>query len=818
MKRTTSLDTGWQFAAKTWLEPPGRLGFSQLEWLPAHVPGHVHLDLLAHGIIADPYVALGELGSQWVDEQDFSYRVEFDFVADSALPSRVLRFEGLDAVCNVSLNGERIAEHDNMFVPLEVDVSGRLVTGPNELRVDFLSASRVGRERRARYLETQGIDPGVARFDERAFLRKAQYMFGWDWGPRLVSLGIWRPVTLVEHEGRLLDVRIEQRHLSDGSVEVWFESQAEGAGQVVHRLQGVAELVQDGQRVRIERPRLWHPAVLGAQELYVATSWLVPRQPRDAAEAECIALDRMGQRIGLRSLKLVREPDRFGECFEFVVNQRPLWVVGANWIPDSSFPSAVRREELRAQLLRARDMNMNMVRVWGGGLYETDDFYDLCDEFGLLVWQDFPYACSYVPDDEAAQQVARNEAGVHVRRLRNHPSLALWCGNNENLTMYETQWGGSERQPPRYYGGPIYDDVLPSVLAELDPGRPYIPSSPSGGPRANSGGVGDQHYWDVWHGRGDYVHYDDSTARFASEFGFASAPGRATWKRMAPDVAGPQALDARSLIARWHDKTGKGAAKFVEYVELHYPRSQNAEEWLFTSQCNQRDALRYGIEHYRRSEFCRGALIWQLNDCWPVQSWAVVDSEGDYKAAAYELRRLYAPLLVSLVRAGNVFSLWVVLDNARDSVEGDAVVEARSLRDGQLLERWSTPAVVAPQERRAVLRADVGNLNPRQTILVASFAGASRFALLVEPKDVLLSEPQLVARSSEGTLRIESDAPVVDLCLWDAVGRVVWLDNCVTLAEPGSVELRVQGSPRALRARSLRGPHAVRWEGELGAG
>ena len=419
--------------------PPAKLGTSELEWLPARVPGHVHLDLLAQGIIADPYVGLGELGAQWVDEQDFSYRLSFDFAPDPALPQRVLVFEGLDTVCTLWLNGQRIAEHDNMFLPLEVNVSGVLRTGANELRLEFASACRVGRERRSCYLKSEGLDDSVVRFDERAFVRKAQYMFGWDWGPRLVSAGIWRPVKLMEHSGRLIDVRVQQHHLPDGSVEVWFESAVEGRGVAVHHLEGHDGLVRDGERVRLLHPRLWWPAGAGVQELYRVTSWFVPELSRHSTDVDSVALDRKEQRIGLRTLDLSQQQDRFGQSFEFVVNGRPLWAVGANWICDSSFPSVVSRERVRAQLRRARDVNMNMIRVWGGGLYESDDFYDLCDELGLLVWQDFTYACSYVPDDEAAREVARTEASFHVRRLRNHASLALWCGNNENLTMYENR-------------------------------------------------------------------------------------------------------------------------------------------------------------------------------------------------------------------------------------------------------------------------------------------------------------------------------------------------------------------------------------------
>jgi beta-mannosidase len=809
MLRTTLLHSGWQFACQRWLGPPRRLGHSELEWLSAQVPGHIHLDLMRHGIIADPYRGFGELGCQWVDEQDWSYRTQFAFEPDPALPGRLLRFEGLDTVCTVSLNGQAVARHDNMFVPLQVDVSGRLQRGNNELRVDFESAARVGRERRQRYLEGEQLPDSVARFDERAFVRKAQYMFGWDWSPRLVSVGIWRPVALVEYAGRLVDVHVIQQHLADGSVELRLLSEVQGAGEAVHFIEGVEEVVRDGQAARIERPERWWPAGLGAQRLYEVTTVLAPPGVTDRAELKQMAHDRRVIRVGLRTLRLLREPDSWGESFEFEVNGQRLWALGANWIPDDSFPSVVTRSRLQAQLEKARDLGMNMLRVWGGGLYESDDFYELCDELGLLLWQDFAYACSHYPDDRQARQAAREEAGVNVRRLRNHPSLALWCGNNENRMLFHKKWGSVQRQPGRYYGEAIYESVLPELLASLDPGRPYIPSSPCGGEEPNCGGIGDQHCWDVWHGRGDWKYYADSTGRFVSEFGFAAAPGVRTWRRMVGDMPDLLALDPRHPVARWHDKTGKGYERFLGLAELHYPPATDLAEWIYYSQLNQRDALRHGFEHYRCSEFCRGALLWQLNDCWPVQSWAVIDSEGEYKAAAYELRRLLAPLLVAIERDGSRVRLWITLDNAPDAAHGQAVLEARSLLDGQLLARHSSEFGASPGSRRIALEVELEGLELDETIVSGSFLGRETFQLLAEPKAARLVAPHLVAWSDAPGLVIQSDVPVVDLMVWDEGGQLRLYDNFVTLAAGGRTRLRTSGTPTQLRARSLQGVHAV---------
>ncbi len=815
MLRTSSLHDGWQLAARRWLAPSARLGTSALGWLPARVPGHVHLDLERHRVIADPFRGLHELGVQWVDEEDWVYRTTFAYTPDPALPRRVLRFEGLDTVARVFLNGAELAQHDDMFVPLELDVTD-LLQPVNELRVELASAVRVGRERRARYLEWEGLPPATLRFDEQAFVRKAQYMFGWDWGPRLVSAGIWQPVVLVEHAGRLTGVRCRQRHAPGGEVALTVDATHEEAGEpleVLHFLEGREAPLRDGEPALLADPERWWPAGLGPQRLHLLESFLVPAGTTSRADAERTARDRRRTRLGFRTVELRQEPDEAGAAFELAVNGQPVWCVGANWIPDHSFPSAIEPRRLRAQLLRARAMNMNMLRVWGGGLYESDAFYDACDELGLLVWQDFTYACSYYPDDAAALEVARGEAAAAVRRLRNHPSLALWCGNNENQLMFQDGWEDPARHPPRLYGAEIYDRVLPEVVGAEDGERPYVAGSPLGGAPINAGGTGDQHCWDVWHGRGDWAFYSGSTARFCSEFGFAAAPGHAALRRMfAGGDPDPLRLPVDDRVARWHDKTAKPLETFRAMVELHYPAARDLEEWAYFTQLNQRDALRHGIEHWRRSPLCRGTLVWQLNDCWPVQSWSVVDGQGQEKCAGQELRRLYAPALASLERAGDSMRLWVQLDNASAPVGGTARLEARGTLDGAVLAAWEEEVELAPGERRMVFEVEAGAFEPTTTLVVATFAGTRTFRLLVEPKDARLAAATISARLAGDRLLLRTDAPVVDLFLFDAGGGLSLLENWLTLPEATEVALPASGTLRGtLTARSLAGRHAVQW-------
>jgi beta-mannosidase len=838
--RSTSLHDGWSFAEKTWQKEalPGapklagaRVGYSRLEWLPARVPGHVHLDLIENGIIGHPFERMQELGCQWVDEKDWSYRTRFDWQPDAERPRRVLRFEGLDTVCSVHLNGVELGRHDNMFVPFEIDVTDALRAGENSLRVDFESAVKVGNARRAAYFEAEGIATDCERFEERAFVRKVQCMFGWDWGPRLVSAGIFRPVVLLEYWARIDDVHVTQEHRSDGSVAVLVESTVPAGTKILHVWDDEPPTV-DGCVSEIEQPELWYPHGLGAQRLFELVSFLVPDgfsvdslapEPRQAkAQLEAAALDVRRQRIGLRRLRLVREPDRFGESFELEVNGRRFYSFGANWIPAHAFPSTITRGALKEHLLAARRAGMNTLRVWGGGLYESDDFYELCDELGLVVWQDFPFACSYYPDGPAEQTALTAEARSNIVRLRNHASLAVWCGNNENLQMFQQRWGEPDKHPARYYGEKLYDQILPDLLRELDSGRSYTPTSPHGGEDCQSGGIGDQHYWDVWHGRGDWVHYQDSTARFSSEYGFASAPSLRAFQQIFPPRRGAEttALELSELraqyrdpIVRWHDKTLKGYETFVGYVLLHYPEPRSLQDWIYYSQLNQRDALRFAIEHYRRSEFCKGSLIWQLNDCWPVQSWALEDSLGEPKPALVALQRLYAPGLITLSRREERVELWGILDNAKsdDELTGTAVLRAVSLSDGKLLGSWSAGARVASSERKLLLTVDVAALPRSETLLFAELGRLQAWCLLTEPKDLVTPPPGplQVSLAGDGRLALRTPGPVVDLWLSDESGSRSFEQNLLTLPAACTTSLTYSGGGRGLKARSLAGEHSI---------
>lgn len=784
------LDSNWTVRRRD--EEPGyyQPAVAYVGAVPASIPGNVHLDLAAAGVIPDPFVGCFEGGLRWVDEEAWVYRCEFEW-SPGEHSKQVLQFAGLDTICLIRLNGSELARHDNMFVPLEVDVSGRLADGRNLLEVEFESAVLVGQERRRSYLEQEGMPFNQGWFDERAFVRKAQYMSGWDWGPRFVSCGIWRPVRLLEFTNRIVRASVLQERLEDSSFRVWVEAEVDGDSQPKASLRSPdGEEGGEGKlEFLIREPQLWWPNGEGEQPLYDLCIWVEGHEIR--------------KRIGLRTIKLVREPDEIGTSFEFEVNERRIWARGANWIPNDSFLG--RESGIKKQIETCRQLNMNMLRVWGGGVYESEEFYDACDELGILVWQDFPFACSYYPDDCPAQVAVQAEAEANILRLRDRTSLALWCGNNENLAMYEGGWGGKENLPPRYYGSRLYDEVLPAAVRKLDPSRDYIPTSPLlPSDESNS----DAHYWDVWHGRGDWKHYADSKTRFSSEFGFASSCGLATWS----SVLHPGQDHPRSREVRWHDKTTKPVEVFEGMVLQHYPQWETLEEWVYYSQLNQRDALRFGIEHYRRSSFCRGSLIWQFNDCWPVQSWAVQDHARELKPAGFELARLYAPAMLSVVVGESVVELWGVNDGAAP-YDGHVVLDFIDTVSGLRVRGHEFESRLAPGQREVVGRAELPGLDRRQAVIRASWAGvpdSETWRLLCEPKDMRLGTPRLSYTQEGDRLTVAVEGFAYDLTVWGDGLLVSGLPGlCARSVANGILEYRFSGDIASLKARSMAGPHPL---------
>lgn len=582
-------------------------------WLPATVPGTVHQDLLAAGRIPDPFVGLHEREVQWVGERDWLYRCAFELPPD--LPgsdTAALCCDGLDTVATVWLNDREVLRGDNMFVPLRAVVTPLLRPGRNEIRILFESALRVGQGREAEHgrMAAWNGDPS------RVYVRKAQYHWGWDWGPCLLTAGPWRPVRLEIYRRRIAGLHCPGRVAPDlGGATIPMSAELDLGGAEATRgdlrlrleLRGPegervdeALLPVEGAAVRhtfaVERPRLWWPRGYGEQPLYRVAATL---------EEGGVALDRRELRVGLRHLRLAQEPlaGAPGRGFVFVCNGVPVFCGGANWIPADSFLPRVTPERYRALVQQAADANMAMLRVWGGGVYEHDAFYDACDELGLLVWQDFMFACGTYPAYPAFQESVRAEAEAAVRRLRHHPCLALWCGNNEDyqvaesIRAYDPAFQGGLAASP-FPGRALYERLLPEVCARLDPDRPYWPGSPYGGERTvNDPTVGDRHVWDVWHGSmAEYGQYARFAGRFVSEFGMQALPDPATIEAFAP----PEERYGQSRTLEHHNKAGGGARRLAVYLVDTVRMPADVPGYVYATQLVQAEALGAAVRDWRR--------------------------------------------------------------------------------------------------------------------------------------------------------------------------------------------------------------------------
>lgn len=618
-------------------------------WLPAVVPGCVHTDLLRAKKIPDPFYGTNELDLQWIEERDWEYRTTFRitqaFLSEAGIE---LVADGLDTVATVFLNGKKIAATDNMFILHRWPVKPLLRAGANELRIVFGSALRYIRGTRTDFIPPHECNDPVGNCVR---IRKQQCQFGWDWGPRFVTAGIWRGIRLEAHGGnRLAAVRVTQTHADSGRrVSLTVAPELARPEKSVTKLVTLsldgkivaqAESAADTLSFDVPSPQLWWPAGQGAQPLYdlVVTA-------RDASGRE---LGTIRQRLGLRTIVLDRHPDQWGESFQFLVNGRAIFIKGANWIPAHSFVAGLTRADYARDLRAAMLAHMNCVRLWGGGIYESEDFYDLCDELGLLVWHDFMFACNLYPGDDAFLASVRVEAECQIRRIRHRACLALWCGNNELFQINEKPLRENAAYRKAYDA--VFHGVLPEALAAHDGVTPYWPSSQWRGDwrhdNTHETGEkrGDTHYWDVWHARQPVKSYEKWALRFCSEFGmqsYSSPETQATFAAPGDDnVFGPAMEN--------HQKNRAGNQIILDYVSRRYrfPRSQ--DDLIYLSQLNQAYCMKTGVEHYRRlMPRCMGAIYWQLNDCWPVASWSSIEFTGRWKALHHEARRFNAPALAS---------------------------------------------------------------------------------------------------------------------------------------------------------------------------
>ena len=635
--KTISINGPWRLRVLGWNKEP----------VAATVPGSVYHDLLTAGEIPDPFYRDNEMEALKLMDNDFSYTRSFD-VPEELLQSDavLLRAEGLDTLAEISVNGQSVGKAYNMHRIWEFDVKGALRPGENSIEVLLRSPTKFIKKAYAEH-PADGSSDAMVGFPA---LRKAHCMFGWDWGPRLPDAGIWRDILLLGvNTARIRDVYVTQKHEA-GKVTchvktnvIRLNGKAVDASVMITGPDGRA-FTGEGLEcdIVIEQPQLWWPAGYGDQPLYTVEVTL---------KAEAEPLDTWKKRIGLHTLTMHREKDEWGESFCHRVNGVDVFAMGADYIPEDNLLPRVTQERTRKLLTDARAANMNTIRVWGGGYYPDDFFYDICDELGLMVWQDFMFACAVYNLTDEFEENVRAEFVDNIRRLRNHPSLALWCGNNE-MEMFVAMglWVGEKRQSADYIK--MYEYIIPHVLKEEDPVTFYWPASPSSGgsfDEPNAENRGDVHYWDVWHGRKPFTEYRKFFFRYASEFGFQSFPCMETIESFTL----PEERNVFSYVMEKHQRNASANGVIASYLSATYLYPSTFDAFVYASQLLQAQAIQYGVEHWRRNRGrCMGALVWQLNDCWPVVSWASIDYYGRWKALHYYEKRFFAPVLVSCQEEG----------------------------------------------------------------------------------------------------------------------------------------------------------------------
>lgn len=790
-----SLNGRWQFQ---------QANQAETTWLSATVPGCVHTDLLANQLIPDPYYRDNEHGALWVGETDWVYRRSFTVEPELLAHTQVvLRCAGLDTLATLWLNGSEVGRTNNQFRTWEFDVKSLLRPGDNQIEVRFDSALLYGQARLAeKYIHSWSTD--THKLPGGNYVRKSQCNFGWDWGPKLVTCGIWRDIDLVAYDSvRLADVHVRQNHGEAGAVTLTCQVQVTRLadepvwaqcdlvlGEDLVASETVAVVGETAVTTLIlSNPQLWWPNGLGEQPLYTVKVTLV-----DGAERP---LDCWQHKIGLRTLRLVREKDEWGESFHFECNGVPFFAKGANWIPADNFITRLDKRWYADLLQSGAAVHMNMLRVWGGGIYEQPIFYELCDELGICIWQDFMFACATYPTYEADFMAnVEQEAVENIRRLRHHASLALWCGNNElEQGLVQDKWSKWSMSWEDY--GRLFDDLLPKLVAELDPETSYWPGSPHTPYEDrrdwNDPRWGDAHIWDVWHGMKPFEFYYSCFHRFNSEFGFQSFPE----PQVIAGFTVPEDRNVTSYIMEHHQRSDSGNSRIMHYMLDWFRLPTSFEMTVWLSQILQGMAIKHAVEHWRRTmPRGMGTLYWQINDCWPVASWSSLDYEGRWKALHHMARHFFAPLLLSAVPDWDTGLVEVHVTNDHLAEMTGRVSWEVTTAQGELILSGAETAVIHPNQNNKIITLDLQSVVAeygRRNLLVwlrLAVDGqivSTNLALFCRPKHLALLPPGIaweVAEMGEGRYAITLTAANPALWVWLEVAgvRVELSDNFFHLA------------------------------------
>lgn len=764
-------------------------------WLTASVPGTVHLDLMNNKIIPDPYKDENEKKVQWIENENWDYQTSFNITSKDLENQNIdLVFEGLDTFSEVYLNGKLIQSTDNMFRKWTIPVKQYLKTGENILQVKFKSSLNAGKEFAKKVPFTMPESP-------RSFVRKSQYQFGWDWGPRLVTAGIWKDVKLnFWNIARLDHVKIEQKILTKQKADLNIHAEifATEEGKYSFSINGKSQNIslKSGLNLvsipyQIQNPKFWQPNGWGKPNLYNLKITLKKDKKN---------IDEKSERIGLRTVELIQEKDEKGKSFYFKVNGKPMYAKGTNWIPGDSFSPRMTKEKYQKLIKDCKEANMNMIRVWGGGIYEDDEFYTACDENGILVWQDFMFAGSFYPADEKFQRNVEMEVKDQVERLQNHPSLALWCGNNEIDEAivnwgYQKQFKYSKEDSLQVWKDykKIFHEIIPNAIqkyASRDK-QIYWPSSPSiGWGHKESLTEGDSHYWGVWWGEQPFEIYNAKVPRFASEYGFQGMPTLETTKSM---FSGNPELDLNNGTIKAHEKHSRGWEIIENYMKLDYIVPTDFVKYNYVSQLLQSRGMQIAIEAHRRAKpYNMGTLYWQLNDCWPVVSWSSIDYLGNWKALHYQVKRSFENQVVLVEEKEGILNFYGINDGSDTIEDVNLELEVNNFKGENILAAVSTPK----QNLEGAVKFDsssihelVGEADKNELFLNVILRGkdekiiAESNYFFAKPKDLKLPKPNIQIKKISATeIEISTDVLAKDVYL---SGDIHFSDNFFDLL-PGT--------------------------------
>jgi beta-mannosidase len=754
------------------------------QWFEASVPGNIVSDLLSNNLIKAPYLETNEDSIQWVFKQNWTYQSTFKL---SKSKNQLLVFNGLDTYSTIYINDSAFLKTDNMFRKWEIDVSFLERNKDHSLRIVFENVF----EREKNKIENLGYElPGGSR----VHTRKAGFHYGWDWGAKITTLGIWKKVEIRSWEDAIIrnfDILQKELTLKKAVIDVNIELQVQTDGEYFFELNDSIYsyfLTKGDQEVIIpliiKKPKRWWPNGYGDQYLY-PFSLILSKDKK--------IIEKKQKKIGLRTVELVNEKDSLGTSFYFKINDKPIFMKGANYIPQDHLQDRVSNSDYLNLLSDAKKSNMNMLRVWGGGIYEQDIFYDICDSLGILIWQDFMFACAMYPSDSIFLENVEQEAIENVRRLNHHPSIVLWCGNNENSEGWQ-RWGWQDAfdsiQKKEIQNGyeKLFNNILPKVVIQYTK-TPYWESSPSlgrGDPQHQF--EGDAHYWGVWHDAEPFENLRTKVPRFMSEFGFQSFPSMETISTFCD--SSQYDLNSPSILS--HQKHPRGNALILEYMEREYPLPTSFEKLVYLSQIVQSQGIRMGLEAHRYSQpYCMGTLYWQFNDCWPVVSWSSRDYFGNWKALNYAVKDVFEPLALSISSNSNgLFDVWSVSESQKNIID-TLIIEVFDLK-GKSID--SISKYVEIKSNTSTLLMDEMEIFEEKSFVLARLKNnniQSHFQFTSKPKDMKLNKPDIHYKWQGNKLILKSDIPAFHVYLHGLKGH--FSSNFLNLMPGNEYEVKFNG-------------------------